>query len=136
VMRKVLARWPGSYEAQIYNNRIGRHAKDEKDLNRLVHEALDDGITSAEEQFIEKILPREFRGVSGKMAAEALSGLPAPRPVGIPAKFACEKYPRLAVQLPDGKTVRFTDGTLTTRNQRAAEYLANSMLPIVQVEWP
>jgi hypothetical protein len=102
----------------------------------MVKQALEEGITKEEKNFIEQILPREFRGVSGRMAAEALDSVPPPQPVGIPAKFVCEKYPRLAVQLPDGKTIRFTNGSLTTRNQKAAEYLANSMLPIAQVEWP
>ena len=134
VERKVMARWPGSYEAQIYDNRIGRHAKNEKELDRLVKEALDDGITKAEEQFIEKILPREFRGVSGKMAAEALAGVPDPKPITLPAKFVSDRYPRLAVVTPSGRTVRFNNGKLTTRDAEVAEYLANSMLPIVPVE--
>ena len=134
VERKVMARWPGSYEAQIYSNRIGRHAKDEKDLNRLVKEAMDGGITKAEEQFIEKILPREFRGVSGRMAADVLGGLPDPKPITLPARFVSDKYPRLAVVTPSGRTVRFNNGKLVTKDPAVAEYLVNSMLPIAPVE--
>lgn len=61
-----------SHERNIYENRIGYHADQPEDLVRLINYAYDNGIQDDAVQFIEGILPRRYRGVSGKMQAECL----------------------------------------------------------------
>ena len=71
VERSKLVR-PQTFETEIYQQRIGRHATDEQDLVRLIDEAREHGITQAERDFIEGIFPTRLRGVSGKAHADAL----------------------------------------------------------------
>lgn len=73
----------GSMEETIYRNRIGRHALLPEMLAPLVRDAVDVGITVAEHDFIEPILPAAYRGEGGRMHAETLIDLankePSPR---------------------------------------------------------
>lgn len=61
-----------NFEYQIYAKRIGYHAKDMDDLNRLIEKALQDGMKDEEKAFIESIYPSKIRGKAGKLAAKAL----------------------------------------------------------------
>jgi hypothetical protein len=63
---------PNNLEYKIYKNSIGYHAKDMKDLNRLIEKALINGIDKNAKEFINEICPVEYRGNSGKMAYNAL----------------------------------------------------------------
>lgn len=73
----------GSMEEAIYVQQIGRHAAEPDGLVDAVLAAADEGITQAELDYIEPILPRAYRGVSGRLHAETLLDLadkvPAPR---------------------------------------------------------
>lgn len=63
---------PGTYEHEIFRRRIGRHVAQPADLAKVVEHAAVFGISREEQQFIEPILPRSYRGDSGRMHAEAL----------------------------------------------------------------
>lgn len=69
-----------TFEAELYQRRVGRHADRPDELVGLVAEAAADGITAAEQEFVEPILPRRYRGVSGRLHAEALDDIAAGRP--------------------------------------------------------
>ena len=60
-------------EYQIYYRQIGYHAKDMKDLIRLIPIAIEKGMQEPEIEFMETVFPKEYRGISGKLAAEALA---------------------------------------------------------------
>lgn len=62
-------------EADIYRRRVGRHAQIPGVLPDLLFEAAVEGITAAEEEFVEPILPAELRGCSGRLHAEVLDEL-------------------------------------------------------------
>lgn len=62
----------GTFEHDIFARRIGRHVDNPSDLAAVVEDAAVAGITDAEMEFIEPILPRAYRGDSGRMHAEAL----------------------------------------------------------------
>lgn len=62
----------GTFEHDIFRKRIGRHVDDSSKLAAAVEDAANRGITGAEQEFIEPILPRSYRGRSGRMHAEAL----------------------------------------------------------------
>lgn len=62
----------GTFEHQIYSENIGRHVDDQHKLASVVEAAANSGITEAEQEFIETILPRAYRGDSGRRHAEAL----------------------------------------------------------------
>lgn len=62
----------GSFEAKLYREMVGRHVADPADLAGHVLDAAADGITEAEQAFIEPIFPRAYRGISGRLHAEAL----------------------------------------------------------------
>lgn len=64
-----------TFEGQIYSERIGYHADYPAVLPERVEEAAQRGIGQTEQTFIDQILPREYRGVSGRMHAEALSDI-------------------------------------------------------------
>ena len=64
-----------TFEGEIYNGRIGWHVDRPADLARTVTAAARSGITDGEQDFIETILPRAYRGVSGRMHAEALDDI-------------------------------------------------------------
>jgi len=63
---------PGNLEYEIYNKRIGYHAKDMKHLVELIEVALHKGMRDPEIEFIERVFPSELRGQAGLKAAEAL----------------------------------------------------------------
>ena len=69
-----------TFEADVYNGQIGRHASAAHRLPELVAEAAADGITGHEQDFVESILPRRYRGCSGRLHAEALDDLAAGQP--------------------------------------------------------
>lgn len=74
---------PATFETRIYAERIGYHAVDPADFERQIARALEQGITDAERDFIETILPTRLRGTSGKAHADALreiAELPVLRP--------------------------------------------------------
>lgn len=66
---------PGTFEEDIYRRGIGYHADSPDELRRQIDRALADGITPAEEDFIEGIFPRRLRGVSGLRHATILQDL-------------------------------------------------------------
>lgn len=74
----IVSRWrvsmsrPATFERQLYEKRVGRHAVEPDELAKQVVDAASGGITAKEQAFIEPILPRAYRGVSGRMHAEAL----------------------------------------------------------------
>lgn len=77
----------GTLEAEIYRDRIGRHVERPRDFAAAVTAAATAGITAAEQDYIEPILPRRYRGISGRLHAEALDDIAARRNVrhiGIP----------------------------------------------------
>ncbi len=61
-----------NFERRIYTEKIGYHAKDMKQLIKMVEKAVVDGITPEEVEFMEQILPAKLRGNSGKASAKAL----------------------------------------------------------------
>lgn len=73
----------GTMEHTIYADQIGRHAQNPAQLAGLLHEAATCGMTPAEADFIEPVLPAAYRGIGGRMHAETLldlaAGVPAPR---------------------------------------------------------
>lgn len=68
------ARKGGTTEGLVYDQKVGRHATGPNDLARLIEEAAADGITAAEVEFMEPILPTALRdGAAGRRFAEALT---------------------------------------------------------------
>lgn len=61
-----------NFEYRIYNEEIGYHAKDMKELNKMIEIALVDGMKEEEKEFIETIYPKKLRGKAGKTAAGQL----------------------------------------------------------------
>lgn len=74
-----VARHVRSFEAQIYRQHVGYHARNATELAPLVTYAARAGITPAEVEFVEQILPARYRGVSGRLHAEALEDIAAGR---------------------------------------------------------
>lgn len=64
-----------TWESEVYRDRIGRHARYPSALARLAAEAAADGITGAEQDAVEEVLPRGHRGRGGEMFAEVLASL-------------------------------------------------------------
>lgn len=71
----------GTIEADIYRNRIGWHVTQREDFAATIVKAAEFGITVAEQDYVEPILPRRYRGQSGRMHAEALDDIAASREV-------------------------------------------------------
>ncbi len=63
---------PGNLEYEIYSKGIGYHAKDMKELIKMIDIALANGMRELVKEFIEKIYPSNIRGKAGELAAEAL----------------------------------------------------------------
>lgn len=63
---------PGTLEQDIYRRGIGYHAESSEHLIEQIHAARENGITEAEREFAEGILPTPLRGKSGRAYAEAL----------------------------------------------------------------
>ena len=64
-----------NFEYRIYNEGIGYHARDMKELNKMIDIALDKGMGDKEKEFIENIYPTHLRGKAGKTAAECLKSI-------------------------------------------------------------
>jgi len=76
VKEAVLKKWPGSFEAIIYERSLGWHANSEEELIDLVREVWRIGeLGNGVEEFMEGILPSELRGRSGEVAAKELMRL-------------------------------------------------------------
>lgn len=76
VKEAVLKRWPGSFEAMIYERGLGWHADSEEELIDLVGEVWKTGeLGTGVEEFMEGILPSGLRGHSGEVAARELMRL-------------------------------------------------------------
>jgi len=76
VKEAVLKKWPGSFEATIYERGLGWHADSEEELIDLVREVWETGeLGTGVEEFMESILPSELRGCSGEVAARELKRL-------------------------------------------------------------
>jgi len=63
----------GTFEEEIYKENIGYHATDMNELIKLLYLALENGIDTKANNFIEGILPKKLRGNSGKTIAEFLN---------------------------------------------------------------
>lgn len=76
VKEAVLKKWPGSFEAMIYERGLGWHANSEEELIDLVRGVWETGeLGTGVEEFMESVLPSEFRGRSGEVAAKELTRL-------------------------------------------------------------
>lgn len=64
-----------TFEQELYRRRLGRHAQSPGELVEAVVDAAAEGITCGEQEFVEPILPRAYRGVSGRLHAEAFDAL-------------------------------------------------------------
>ncbi len=77
-----------SLEGQIYREKIGYHVDNPPDLAKVVAQAAKAGMQWREQDLIEQVLPRAYRGTSGKRTAEAFAVLAAgPLPALIPSNF-------------------------------------------------
>lgn len=75
VRDRVYSMYPRSFEEKIYREKIGLHANNMKELVKLCLRAVNQYIDVPTKQFIDKILPLELRGCSGKVTADILRGL-------------------------------------------------------------
>ncbi len=66
---------PDNLEHQIYAKGIGYHARDMKEMIKMVEKALQDGMQDAEIEFMEQVFPSELRGRAGQKSAEALMSI-------------------------------------------------------------
>ena len=71
----ILEKYPTSFEAQIYRDGIGYHAKDEKEFIKLIEKACLYGITQKEIDFIDGIFNKDLRGNGGKVTGDILKEL-------------------------------------------------------------
>jgi len=72
----ILRKWPGSFEAMIYERGLGWHVNSEEELIDLVRKVWETGgLGTGVEEFMEGILPSELRGCSGEVAAKELMRL-------------------------------------------------------------
>lgn len=60
---------PDNFEYKIYNDGIGYHAKDIKEMNKMIEIALNKGMRDQEKEFIETIYPQKLRGKSGEITS-------------------------------------------------------------------
>lgn len=72
VKEGVFKHFPGSFEEQIYREKIGYHVETPEQLGPMVERALMSGITEREKKFIDGIFPPELRGRSGEVTANLL----------------------------------------------------------------
>lgn len=68
----ILFNLPNTLEAYIYRNDICYHAKSSEELPELIDRALENGVRPHTREFMERLLPTELRGFSGKRTAEIL----------------------------------------------------------------
>lgn len=59
-------------EARVYGERIGYHADEPDELADLVRKAASEGLSAADVDFIDEVLPPRLRGCSGRAFAEFL----------------------------------------------------------------
>jgi hypothetical protein len=74
------ARWGGTLEQRVYEERVGAHADAPGDIADLVRQAARDGQTDAEQDFAEEVLPTQYRGRGGVLWAETLAEIAAATP--------------------------------------------------------
>ncbi len=72
IKEKILQFYKGSFEEKIFSENIGFHADDFNQLIDQVYYAIHHGIDKNAKDFIEGILPADYRGESGKIAAKYL----------------------------------------------------------------
>lgn len=73
LIRRMVDQWmPRTMEQQIYRDCVGYHVTAPDGLVTAIEAALANGITDTEQAFIEGVLPRELRGVSGQIMAHEL----------------------------------------------------------------
>jgi len=72
VKDRLIAALPTTLTAHIYQEGIGYHANSLEELSEQVCQAIDQGITKAEIDLINRVYPAELRGISGKVTAEHL----------------------------------------------------------------
>lgn len=78
----------GTLEGVIYREKVGYHVDNPPKLAHVVSMAARDGITGPEQALIEQVLPRAYRGTSGRRTAEAFAEIAAgPVPALIPSNF-------------------------------------------------
>lgn len=66
-----------TFEAELYSQRIDYHAMRPEALPAMVEKAGHHGITAEAREFVEEILPARYRGISGRLHAEALRAIAA-----------------------------------------------------------
>ena len=71
----VLSKFNGAFEAMVYENNLGFHAKNFNELLTMVDNAVGSGLDEQTQNFIDGIFPPELRGNSGKTAADILRKL-------------------------------------------------------------
>ncbi|MGE5391689.1 MAG: hypothetical protein ACM3PE_11570 [Deltaproteobacteria bacterium] len=72
VKDRLISALPTTLTAHIYREGIGYHADSLEELPEQVCKAIDQGITEAESDLINRVFPAELRGISGKATAEHL----------------------------------------------------------------
>jgi len=72
VKERLIAALPTTLTAHIYREGIGYHANSLEEISEQVCKAIDQGITKAENDLINRVFPTELRGTSGKATAEHL----------------------------------------------------------------
>lgn len=71
----VLRAFRGAFEAQVYKENLGYHARNFKHLLDLIYESHGKGLDGRVVEFTEGMFPSELRGKSGKAIAEILRRL-------------------------------------------------------------
>lgn len=84
-----------TFEGDLYRRKIGRHVHRPDQLVDTVLAAAGAGITAGEVRFAEQIFPAAYRGVSGRMHAEALDDIAAGRPVRYRAASKVRRWRRI-----------------------------------------
>lgn len=72
IVKEKIIKYPNTFEGKIYNQSIGLHANNYKDLIKMIYHGLENGIDDISKEFIEGIFPTKFRGCSGEIAASKL----------------------------------------------------------------
>lgn len=68
----LISAWPTTLTSYVYREGIGYHAESLETLLEQVCIAAEQGITDREQRLIERVFPRELRGISGRFTAEHL----------------------------------------------------------------
>ena len=67
VKKGILHHFHSTFEAEIYTKGIGYHVSKANGFSAALKDAVNEGITKQEQDFIEKIFPRNLRGKSGEL---------------------------------------------------------------------